>query len=311
MVNANWDQEPIEDELDRRIKSDEPPDPPDDLPQRCLARIHASGLVTVRPKRAGGVFRYRGRVVMSGISVAAAVVVACLALLRGSAGPNNVLAEVIRAFQQAPAYHVTRTEFEPGGTEPARIEETWAVRGVGRRIEVRQASKLAAVVVDNMRWRFIWDPDRDCVIAWPSDLADPSARISDDAVLSERESLLRWADRHKADAVPEKHRLDGKEVEKITLRWPGEIPMGTHTVWFDPGTRRPLKKRYESAEGRITEIMIDYPAPETVPKQQFEFQVPRSATLEVNDPQLGRPLYAEGQTLPDLRKSADTPAESR
>jgi hypothetical protein len=94
----------------------------------------------------------------------------------------------------------------------------------------------------------------------------------------------------------------GKPVEKVTLQWPGDVPVGKNAVWFDSRTHRPLKARYESADGETTETVIEYPAPEAVPPERFTFQVPRSALLEVNDPQLCRPLYAEGQTQPDLRK---------
>jgi len=40
---------------------------------------------------------------------------------------------------------------------------------------------------------------------------------------------------------------------------------------------------------------IDYPAPASLSKDLFTFEVPREAELEVNDPALGRLLYSEGQ----------------
>jgi hypothetical protein len=305
MVSESWDHEPAEDELDRRIQSQQPPPPSADLLERCLATIPANALQeaapqdAARPKRS--LLRSRARIALGTIGLAAAVMVACFVLFPGTNGSKNVLADVIRAFEEAPAFHFKRIGLDAAESEPSGTQEVWVVRGVGRRMEVREGSKLVAVVVDNMRWQLQWDVERDHVIAWPSKLADPSARSDDDAVIISRESFVKWGEKFKAEVVPEKDRLDGKEVERIALCWPGEIEMGTNTVWFDPHTRRPLKERYEYDDGRVNEVVIEYPAPDAVPKEQFTFEVPRSALLEVNDPQLGRQLYSEGQKHANLR----------
>jgi hypothetical protein len=307
MVSENRDRVWAEDELDRRIRSERPPEPSADLLDACLATIPGpvAEQAVARPRRFG--VRPRAGVALGAAGLVAAVLVACLVFFPGANGSKNVLAEVIRAFEEAPAFHFKRIGFEAGQTEPSGAQEVWVVRGVGRRMEVRDGRTLVGVVVDNLRWQLQWDVKRDHVIAWPSKLADPAAHGDDDAVIISRESFVKWGEKFKAEIVPEKGRLDGKEVEKITLRWPGEIEMGTNTVWFDPRTHRPLKKRYESDDGRITEVVIDYPAPDAVPKERFTFHVLRSALLEVNDPQLGRQLYSEGQKHPDLRNWTSTP----
>jgi len=303
VVSENWDHEPIEDALDRRIKSHRPPEPSTDLLGRCLATVSGprrrSDAATATPRA----LRPRARIALGAAGLAVGLLAAFSVFLFFPAGngSKNLLAEVVRAFEEAPAFHIKRVGVRAGDTEVPGTQEVWVVRGVGRRVEVREGTKLVGVGVDNLRWRLQWDVERDYVIAWPSKMADPSARLDDDFELIPSQSLIGWGEKHKAEVVVERDELDGKEVEKVTVQWPGETEAGANVVWFDPLTHRPLKKRHRYDDGRITEIMIDYPAPDAVPEERFTLEIPRSALLEVNDPLLGRPLYSEGQTHPDLR----------
>jgi hypothetical protein len=128
----------------------------------------------------------------------------------------------------------------------------------------------------------------------------------------------------------ETDRLDGREVEKITVFLPPEtrasfgpdptrycahrfnpkrhlLLSGTEfrsrVFWFDPETHLLLKRKCGCKppnNGTHDEKKIEYPAPESVSRDLLTFEVPRGASLQVRDPQLGRPVYSEGQTESDL-----------
>jgi len=236
-------------------------------------------------------------------------------------------------FDRAPAYHWQQTMYADwlghdrppdGPPKVLHVEEGWALRGVGRRVEVRDQSKLLCVVVDTPRWRFVHDVVRNSVAAHPSQLKTP-AMTPFVPMLWTRDEMVRWSERNRAASVSEKHVLRGKEAEKITLKcladpavdgdWPihqfipekhlkllqsPDAKFRTRTYWFDPKTG--LEVGYKcGCRSQKHEYWIEYPAPESLPRELFRFEVPRGATLEVNDPELGRQVYSEGQKGPDLR----------
>lgn len=200
------------------------------------------------------------------------------------------------------------------------IEEGWAVRGVGRRVEVRREGELVSLTVETPRWRFLWYAKRNVVIAYPSRLNDQQ-RIGDSPI-RHREWTKRWSERLKATHVTEKDRLNGKEVEKMTFRYLAE-PDGdqcihdrkagfeerlrspdavfrTRAYWFDCDTHL-LRRRKCGCKFPRHDDWVDYPSPESIPRDLFRFQVPRDATLEIKDPALGRPIVSEIPAGPDLR----------
>ena len=304
------------DPLEQRIKDLPPPDPPDGLLSRCLETIGRSGLdMTVEPGRRDGnreiprVARRTLRRSWRQWSVAmvplAAVVLLGLTFFWFSQGAENLLAEVVQAFDRAATYHVRATIYDPelSAAAGSNSMETWLVRGVGRRTENRSNGQLVSVFVDDLRWRFQWDVRARRVSARPSEMLDAKADWPlDDYVASSRENFVQWGKRQKVRIVPQDDNLDGRKVEKVTLSWPDWPDRGRQVVWFDRQSRRPVKLRQETNDGKPqVEVAIDYPSPDAVPKERFVFTVPRDAELEVFDPQLGRGLSAEGQTGPDLR----------
>ena len=206
---------------------------------------------------------------------------------------ENVLAQVIQALDRAAAYHVRATIYDPvisKGTGSNTIE-MWLVRGVGRRTENRLNDKLVSVVVENARWKLIWDPNARRVSAWPSELLDPKADWPLEEFMVSREKIIEWAKKQKASVVPQACDLDGRKAEKVTLTWPAESAAGRLSVWFEADSRRPIKLAYEKLDGTPQmEAAIDYPLPEAVPQERFDFQVPRDAEVEVFDPQFGREI---------------------
>ena len=294
--------DPVEDELDRRMRLHEAARPPDDLLARCLATIGpgpARAAVPIPRRIVGG---RRARWALSVVSLAAALLIA-LFVFWGPHANGNVLAEVYRALDRAPAYHARARLSVPGAGAPmSQVREIWVLRGVGRREEVHEGPKLAAVIVDNLRWKLQWDMQRNQVIAWPSEMADPKKHRDplDDDMLN-RDKLLEYAEKSKATFVPEKDRLDGREVEKITLSWPEGGMAKKMILWFDPKTRRPAKCCWEGDQpGMGMEVSLDYPDPKEIPAEKLTLEVPRRALLEINDPHLGRQVYSEGQTGPEL-----------
>ncbi len=240
---------------------------------------------------------------------------------------------------EVPAFHWRTTHFvnsdlpitaarrEPQPPPPIdRVEEGWVVRDRGCRFEVRRESKLTLVIVQTPRWRFQWDVAANVVTADPG---NPSCRMrgmQPGLAFTFRDECLKFAEKAKATWVSEKERRDGREVEKITFwyladplagfRSPihGFIPelhqklldspkaeFRMRTEWFDPKTGRRVGHRC-GCKGSAYEELTDFPAPESLPRELFTFQIPRDAVLEVRDPELGRVIHSQGQKKPDLRQ---------
>lgn len=272
--------------------------------------------------------------------IAVVALVACfLALgaygrvLAGEDGQSKRTSRRPSPFDYAPVYHFRTISYESPNNPvdfdweydgPPRIravEEGWAVKGVGRRVERREGGELVRLTLDTPRWRFVWYVPRKVVIAYPSRLEDP-LHLGDRYLVGSRDYIMRWSERLRATHVSEKDRLDGREVEKVTHRFLAEADgdqnihdwrpafdkllqspdavFRTRTHWFDPKTNLPVRRACGCKFPRHDD-WIDYPPPESVPPGLFQFEVPRDATLEVNDPELGRRIYSEVQTEPDLR----------
>lgn len=248
--------------------------------------------------------------------------------------PGSGMAIEPGVAEDVPAYHWQRTWYPAGVAErfkyegrvkPWSTEEGWAVRGVGRRVETRQGSKLVSVVVDTPRWRFVWYVSQKLVVAVPSRLDEfnfPPEGVN----LVSRRWITAWETRNRATMVWAKDRRNGEEVEKLTARslgdpdYDGRCPIHgfdpkkhqkllespdaqfrTRTYWLDPQTHLQVAYRC-GCKSPKQEYSIDYPAPESVPRELFEFQIPRDARLEIDDPQLGRRILSEGQSFPDPRE---------
>jgi len=299
-MNVDGKREWAEDELDRRMKALQPPDPPSDLLPRCLETIAAAG----KPARATPVrpaWRRGWRWALSMVPLAAAVLLAVM--LWGPQGEQNLLAAVFQALDRAPAYHMRVTiQLPMRECDGNDAMEIWLVRGVGRRVEARAKEKLTAVLVDNLRWKIEWNVRGRRVSAWPSEMTNGNTDFSLDWMLKSRTAMTQWGEKYKAKLVPEKDQLDGREVDKITVTWPQKPAKPKNIVWFDQQSGRPLKWCDETRVGKHqVAAVIDYPSPGAVPKERFSLQVPRDAAVEVYDPQLGRQLSSDGQTGPDLR----------
>jgi hypothetical protein len=217
-----------------------------------------------------------------------------------------------------PAYHYRRLPWEDIGKAPGEAggEETWAVRGIGWRRELRDGSKLQRLSVDTGRWAFSWRPADNRVTAHPS-LGD---RTLSPLLPIDRASIIRSMEEITGVFACKKDRLRGNEVDKLTVYSPAiRHPDGrwgnAHTAaeakraasgtefcarhfWFDPKTNLWLQRDCGCKPLGYREI-LDYPPPESVPRELFEFEVPPGALLEVDDPALGRPVRSEGQTEPD------------
>jgi hypothetical protein len=187
------------------------------------------------------------------------------------------------------------------GPELNRTTETWFVRGQGGRNEVRSGDGLIGVVVNNGRWEFHWDVAGHLVAAWSTALIGKRSEFQIAGLIQDHEALLHWAETHQADIQIEPDTLDGRKLRKVVLRWPGPGGPGSQpqidTVWFDPGSLRPVKQRSELWDGGVTETRIDYPAPENVPADLLTFPMPRDVTLEINDSDLGRQVYSEARAV--------------
>lgn len=82
------------------------------------------------------------------------------------------------------------------------------------------------------------------------------------------------------------------------------------TIWFDPDSLRPVKRLVDFDDGQSIETRIDYPAPEAVADDLFAFRPPRDVLIEINDPDLGRQVYSEGQQrATDLNPSTQSGGE--
>jgi hypothetical protein len=288
-------------------------------------------------------FLVSARAVLSMAAVVLAVGVGCFQPPAGSgysdAGevepPKPSYSKRLCLLDRVPAYHYRVTyyvtwgdpDYDPADAGPPRVkatEEGWAVRGTGRRAEVRQGGKLTKLTVDTPRWRFVWDAPRNAVYAYPSRLYDPIGKGLDDSFWT-RQEIIEWSKRAKATYVSQQDRLEGKEAEKITFQYladplddgfsPIHVPFPgieqalqspdaryrTRTYWFDVRTHLMLRKTCGCKSPKHEES-VDYPAADSLPREFFRVQVPRGATLEINDPELGRRIYSEGQKGPDLRQ---------
>jgi hypothetical protein len=213
----------------------------------------------------------------------------------------GLLQGVKAAWTAVPASHRVVRMTVPGGI---RTEETWVVRRQGIRKETRVAGDLTGVVVRGARWEFHWDIRGRTVAAWSTELASGDRRSEDDGLFFSREDFEAWAESHRAGIVAEADTIGGRRVQKVALKWPGgagKSRMETETVWVDPDSLLPIRQRTEAADGTVIETTIDYPSPNAVSIDLFHFTMPRDAVLEVNDPELGRQLYSEGQA-----RAADT-----
>ncbi len=264
---------------------------PDSLLARCLGTVPgSSGPMPARPKRP-----------LARAARVAAAALALIGLATWAARPRpadaaHLLRAINASWSKVPAAHRVVRHRLAGGP---RTEESWFVRDKGRRKEVRSGDELIGVVVFNHRWEFRWDVRGRTVAAWAAGLVDPGIRPDEEGLVLESEGLLRWAEAHRAEIRDERDTLLGREVRKIVLRWPGPAGgaalAGEQTVWFDPGSLRPLKQRVEHGDGQSTETTIDYPAPDAVPADLFAFPPPRDVSLEINDPDLGRQVYSQGR----------------
>ena len=286
-------------------------------------------------------FTSRARIVQRRAEIVLAVWVVSLLPVVGSSRalaaepvPSQGPGKSSSSIDKVPAYHYRQIRYKSPGApgldfrdydgppQITGIEEGWAVRGVGRRVEVRQERELVSLMVETPRWRFRWDVTRNVVFAYPSCLNEPE--FVKDSPIKERERIKRWSEHARATYVSEKDRLNGEEVDKITFtyladpgtrdRWPihgwkaeyeellqsPDVVFRTRTYWFDPKTRL-LVQRQCGCKPPKHDDWVDYPAPESIPRDLFRFEVPRDATLRINDSALGRLIVSEVEAGPDLR----------
>jgi hypothetical protein len=114
----------------------------------------------------------------------------------------------------------------------------------------------------------------------------------------------------------QRERLDGKEVDRITIYFPADPRYGgaepihdfdpkaqksvsgsesrTRTYWFDAKTNLLIQRECGCKPPKYR-VTADYPLPEQMPRELFSWKIPARAGLEVADPALGRALYSEGR----------------
>jgi hypothetical protein len=291
-----------DDAFNRRLKAIEAPRPPEGLLARCLKTIDAAADAPIATTAATSSPRPARRWAFRAAAIVAGVVI----VISGfwiSSGERNVLAEVYRAMDQSPAYHIHWTTERPG-VAPGRAasNDMWVVAGSGSRQESQIGGKLVSVVVDNSRWRLIWDVPANEIIAWPSNLVPSSGGSPfQNGPFGDRDRLIRWAESHKKSIARQQDTLDGRIVDKLTFDLHDN--QQTETLWFDRDTRRPLK--YRSADSKThaaTEATIDYPSAASIPAERFAPTLPRDAKLEINDPAFGRQIHSTGAGGLDLRQ---------
>ncbi|MHC4399980.1 MAG: hypothetical protein ACYTG0_09895 [Planctomycetota bacterium] len=233
------------------------------------------------------------------------------------------------ALDRVPAFH-KRSFPSPDADSHAdeKWREEWAVRGVGRREETRQGSELVTLKVDTPRRHFVWTPKWNVVTAWPSRLGRHAVAVTN------RAQQVRRAELSQGMIACRKERLEGQEVERLTAYFPadprvrGKWPIHgfdpgvqrnvsgtdflTRTWWFDPktdlcvgrrcGCIKPGARTDLKAENPPPDFTIDYPPPETVPRELFKFEIPRNVRLEISDPELAREIWCEGEPEPDRKE---------
>jgi hypothetical protein len=243
--------------------------------------------------------------------------------------------EPVCAFEHAPVYH-TRFVIYPSSIELAKysafaagietIEEVWAVRGVGRRHEVRQGSTPPTVTIETPRWRFQRVGENRVAVS-PSLLApirlEGTLGNSDATVVTHRGSVILSHESLSGAFASEKALLNGREVEKMTCYLPADPDVGgklnihgldparllqtsgtefcNRVYFFDPKTDLVLEKRC-GCKVKVVDWWVDYPTAKSIAPERLQFQVPRDATLEIYDPELGRVIVSKGQKGPDLRQ---------
>jgi hypothetical protein len=279
---------------------------PDDLLDRCLATVPGS-------RRGRAPRRWGSRILATAAAVLVAGSLALLARPR-DADAAHTLQAVRNAWTEVPASHVVLERQGPKGT---RAEETWFVRGKGRRTQAKVDGRLTLVVVNNGRWEFRWDVPGRLVAVWSAALLPAvggRVRPAEQGLILEGDAFLNWAKEQGSELRVEPE-ADGGKVRKLTLTSPG-LPGGlspprTETIWFDHETLRPLKTRSEYANGWVEEMTIDYPDPKAVAEDLFVFRPPADAVLEINDPDLGRQVYSEGQPKAAQTGPGGTKGEQR
>jgi hypothetical protein len=242
-------------------------------------------------------------------------------------------------FDVAPAFHYRSVVYRSApvdvwnadGIAPATdvlIHEVWAVQGDGRREENSEGSRLVSVTVDTPRSRFSWDAEQNLLVVSRGDpegvqVGKPEYCNVTMGAETDRERAFRFAESVTGIAVSQKEQRDGKEVEKIIAYYPPCFHLGssysahgfdpkwylrqsgtefrTRQYWFDPTTGRFLGRRC-GCKWPQHDLWIDYPPPESVPKELFTFQVPAGAKVEVTDPELRRQFQSEGRTGPAPRQ---------
>lgn len=266
---------------------------PDGLLDRCLATIPEPA-----PSSASRLWHgTRWRIRVAGLA-AAAVLVMGLGLWGRprQADAAHLLSAVKAAWTKVPASHRLEKRQGSAGTY---LEETWFVRGRGYRQEIRKEGRLIGIVVANPRWKFQWDVPGRIVAAWSSALAGEQFRPDLNGLVLESEAMLRWAETHHAEIRVSSDTIGGRPARMMVLHWPGPGGDGslaqTTTVWFDPESLLPIRERQDLGDGLVVEESLDYPDPSAVPNDLLTFRPPRDVTLEINDPDLGRQVYSEGQ----------------
>jgi hypothetical protein len=281
--------------LDRRLHAIAPPPIPENLLDRCLSTIPQSdrGAAGGRRRRSP----WSGRVAAA--AAAAVLLGTTMVLTRPHpADAAGLLQAVQTAGIRVTASHAISVMRGPDGS---RRVETWYVRDRGRRKEIRAGDKLTAIVIRSQRWEFRWDVPGRLVAAWSTEMnAGHPGRNDADGLVQDGDEMVRWAESHRAEVRVEPDTIAGRKLRRITLDWPGPpnggfLPRG-ETIWFDPDSLRPVKQRIEFDDGRSIETLTDYPAPEAIPDDRFEFHPPADVTIEINDPDLGRQIYSEART---------------
>ena len=281
--------------IDRRLRAIDPTPIPPSLLDDCLKTIPPSDRAVPAGRHHGT--RWRRRMAAA---AAAIVVLGTAALLTRPhrADAASLLQAVQTAGIQVPTSHVVSVRRGPDDT---RSVESWYVRNKGRREETRVGDKLTLIVIRGQRWEFRWDVPGHLVAAWSTEMNSGHHRADDiDGMVQDGDAMARWAESHRADVRVEPDTIAGRKLRRITLAWPGPpnggfLPRG-ETIWFDPDSLRPVKQRIEFDDGRSIETLTDYPAPEAISDDLFEFHPPADVTIEINDPDLGRQVYSEART---------------
>lgn len=236
---------------------------------------------------------------------------------------SEALPDNISAFHGRIDNYFRRSQ-DPRHDNSDETFEAWWVRDVGQRTETRKGTNLVQATIYTTRWRFEWDATRKRVTATPSQLGKPHEELRR-FLLPARDNVFREMEEvNTAIFAAEKDSLDGREADKITvyqppdpgfpklrmhgfqprlyLRLPGTVFPG-RTYWFDTASGLPLQRRcgcirpleaIDSPSGGFThDERIDYPDPNSVPKDLFTFHVPPDAQLVVEDPALGRHLRSD------------------